>query len=61
MREYRVREAARLLREEGGSIAEVAAAVGYESQSKFSAAFKEVFQVLPTAYRKQFQRRQEQE
>lgn len=55
MKEYRIREAARMLRENSGSIAEVAAAVGYESQSKFAAAFREVFQIPPTMYRKQFQ------
>lgn len=54
MKEYRIREAARMLRENSGSIAEIAAAVGYESQSKFTAAFKEVLQIIPTAYRKQF-------
>ncbi|MDE7266055.1 MAG: helix-turn-helix domain-containing protein, partial [Lachnospiraceae bacterium] len=34
------------------SIAEIAKAVGYDSQSKFTAAFKEYFKVLPREYRK---------
>ncbi len=55
MKEYRIKEAARMLRENSSSVSEIAAAVGYESQSKFTAAFKEVLQILPTAYRKQFQ------
>lgn len=55
MREYRIRRAAQLLRETEDSIADVAAQVGYENQSKFTAAFKAVFQVLPTAYRRQYQ------
>lgn len=56
MREYRVREAARLLRETGNSVAEIAAQVGYENQSKFSAAFQAFFQQPPTLYRKQHQK-----
>ncbi len=56
MREYRVREAARLLRETGSSVAEIAARVGYENQSKFSAAFQAFFQQPPTLYRKQRQK-----
>ncbi len=55
MKEYRIRKAAQLLRETEDSIAEIAARVGYENQSKFTAAFKELMQTLPTAYRKQFQ------
>lgn len=53
MKEYRMRQAAKLLRETGDSIAEIASQVGYENQSKFTAAFKDVFKMLPTAYRKQ--------
>ena len=45
--------AAELLRETDMSVAEIAAAVGYESQGKFTAAFKNQFAALPTAYRKQ--------
>ena len=53
MKEARVREAMRLLRETDSSIADIAAAVGYESQGKFTKAFKDVAQALPTEYRRQ--------
>ena len=36
----------------GATIADIAAQVGYETQGKFSKAFKDVTQVLPTEYRK---------
>ena len=41
-----------MLRETNMSIAAIAQAVGYDSQSKFTAAFKGAFQVLPRDYRK---------
>ena len=56
MKEYRIRQAAVLLRESQESIASVARRVGYESQSKFTSAFKSVMDMLPTDYRKQYQR-----
>ena len=56
MKEYRIRQAAVLLRESQESIASVARRVGYESQSKFTSAFKSVMDILPTDYRKQYQR-----
>lgn len=43
--------AARLLRETEDSIAQIARSVGYGSQSRFTAAFKEYFGVSPTEYR----------
>ena len=49
---HRMDRAARLLRETDLSVAEVARAVGYDSQSRFTAAFKSVFQTLPREYRK---------
>lgn len=55
IKRHRMERAAEMLRETGLSISEIAAAVGYESQSKFAAAFKNQFLVLPTAYRKQNQ------
>lgn len=42
----------KLLRETDATIADMAAQVGYETQGKFSKAFKDVTQVLPTEYRK---------
>lgn len=52
IREHRMEQAAKLLRDTDKSVAEVAQAVGYDSQSKFTAAFKAAFQVLPREYRK---------
>ena len=52
MKEHRMEKAASLLRETDLSVAEIAGQVGYESQSKFTAAFKEQFGLLPTAYRR---------
>ncbi|MCQ2433128.1 MAG: AraC family transcriptional regulator [Clostridia bacterium] len=52
IKEHRMEEAARLLRETDLSIAEIAERVGYDSQSKFTSAFKATFQVLPKEYRK---------
>lgn len=57
MKEYRVQRAMKLLRETNESIAHIAAQVGYETQSKFTKAFKDVVQVPPTEYRKQQQGR----
>lgn len=53
VKSHRMEQAARLLLETGDSVAQVAKAVGYDNQSKFSEAFKESYQVLPTEYRKQ--------
>ena len=52
MKEYRIHQAMKLLRETDDTIADIAARVGYETQGKFSRAFKDVVQVLPTEYRK---------
>ncbi len=52
-KEHRMERAAKLLLETQDSISGIARAVGYENQSKFSAAFKEYYQILPTEYRKQ--------
>ena len=52
MKHYRISRAAQLLRETDESISSISASVGYESQSKFSKAFKDVMNILPTDYRK---------
>lgn len=52
MKEHRMRKAAKMLLESDMSIAEIAFAVGYDNQSKFSTAFKDFFQMLPKEYRK---------
>lgn len=52
IKEHRMEQAAKLLRETNMSVSDVAQTVGYDSQSKFAAAFKDAFQVLPREYRK---------
>ena len=54
MKGYRVEYAMKLLRETPMSIQEIAERVGYRTQGKFSKAFKDVAQMLPTEYRNQF-------
>ena len=51
IKEHRMEEAAKLLDEGKLSIAEVSGRVGYESQSRFAAAFKAAYGVLPTEYK----------
>lgn len=51
-REHRMEHAAKLLSLTDDSIAQIAQSVGYNSQSKFSAAFQEAYQILPLEYRK---------
>lgn len=53
MKEHRMEYAARLLRTTTDSLAEIAEKVGYESQSKLTAAFKSAYGVLPSEYRKE--------
>ena len=55
MKEHRLERAAELLRRGEGSVSEIAAAVGYDSPSRFSAAFRERFHMLPTEYRKHYE------
>lgn len=54
MKEFRMKEAAKLLRETPDSIAAISRCLGYENQSKFTAAFKDIFQILPSEYRRQY-------
>lgn len=55
IKEHRMERAAELLRDTEMSVAAIARAVGYDSQSKFSAAFKSYFRILPSEYRKEKQ------
>ena len=52
MKEYRIKKAMELLRTTNDSIASIATCVGYETQGKFTKAFKDVALQLPTEYRK---------
>lgn len=51
--EHRMKYAAKLLCETDKSIGEVAKAVGYESQSKFTSAFQKYYSVAPLKYKNQ--------
>lgn len=51
LKAFRMERAAQLLRETDRRIADVALEVGYESPSKFAAAFKQHAGVTPSAYR----------
>ena len=52
IREHRMAQAAKLLLDGDENVAQVARAVGYESQSKFSTEFHKAYGALPTEYRK---------
>jgi PAS domain S-box-containing protein len=51
MKRIRLEEAARLLATEGGSISDVAFAVGFKSTSHFSASFLDHYGLRPSVYR----------
>lgn len=53
MKEYRIKRAATLLRQTQATIAEISSQVGYENQSKFASAFKDIMLISPAEYRKQ--------
>ncbi|MDO5548061.1 MAG: AraC family transcriptional regulator [Eubacteriales bacterium] len=53
MKEYRMKRAAVLLRQTQDTIAEIASQVGYENQSKFATAFRDILKIAPAEYRKQ--------
>ena len=49
----RMQRAARLIRKHNGSLGQIARAVGYESESSFSKAFKRQYGQTPGQFRKQ--------
>lgn len=49
---HRLEKAAELLKSTDKSISEIALLVGYDSPSKFSTAFREQYEMLPSEYRK---------
>lgn len=53
IKEHRMELAEKLLTEGEKSISEIASAVGYESPSRFTTAFRETYGMLPTEYRKE--------
>ncbi len=52
IKEHRMEKAAEYLRNTDIAISEIAASVGYTSQSKFSQGFSETYGALPSEYRK---------
>lgn len=52
IREHRMEYAAQLLQNSNLSIADIVSKVGYDSQSRFSSAFKKHYKMLPKEYRK---------
>ncbi len=52
IREHKMEQAAKLLQTTTLSIAEIAQAIAYDSPSKFTAAFKAAYHMLPREYRK---------
>ncbi len=52
IKEHRMERAAELLCETDDSVLQISKAVGFGSQSKFSASFRETYQLLPLEYRK---------
>lgn len=54
LREYRLQLAADLLKESSCTIGDIAFQIGYESPSKFTAAFRKKFRCTPSDYRNRF-------
>lgn len=52
IKEHRMERAAELLRRSEAPVADIAAAVGYDSQSKFTTAFKACYGMVPRDYRR---------
>jgi len=55
MKQHRMEHAAKLLLQTNHSMAQIAFAIGYESQSRFTTAFKGTYGMLPSVYRKRLQ------
>ena len=58
MKEFRIQKAMELLEQTAESISAIASKVGYETQGKFTNAFKDCVQMTPSCYRKQCRARQ---
>lgn len=52
IREYKMQSAAHALRNTDQAITQIASAIGYENNSKFSKAFRNTYGVSPTEYRR---------
>ena len=56
IKEHRMEKAAELLQDLALTINEISSQVGYESQSKFSAAFKDYYEKSPVEFRKSLEK-----
>ena len=54
IKQHRMEKAAELLKDTSFSIAEISRLVGYESAGKFTASFKDTYNVVPKEYRKNY-------
>lgn len=52
IKEYRIHKAMKLLRTTDDSVAAIAKSLSYENQGKFTKAFKDITQMMPTEYRR---------
>lgn len=57
MKEYRIKQAAILLRQTSSTVADISSQVGYINQSKFASAFREIMKISPSEYRNQYEER----
>ena len=56
-----MKKAARLLEDTEDKVSEIGQAVGFATQAKFGAAFKECFGITPLEFRRRMRLKQEQE
>jgi AraC-like DNA-binding protein len=52
LKQYRIQQAARLLKETPEKVSEIASRCGFQDMSYFTKVFREVFGCVPTEYRK---------
>lgn len=60
LKEQRINKAGTMLKETDMNISDISSAVGYQSQSKFGVAFKEIMKITPIEYRRKYMYPQKQ-